>query len=710
MQQTEWGARDASLRNSGDTEFLIAVPSLHPAFLLRSSEGSEGQAKFFETVADDFRRAKALLARTPNWDERVIWRKDKHGRLINLFPDVARVHDFFRRAEGKLCAVDVETTGEQALACQLMCIGLACENGDALCIPVLSRGGAPYWTSGDWRRVFDCLRWFFGDVKTPKVFHNGPFDTAVLWAFGLTVFGWAEDTLAAHHVLDGELPHGLDYVASRYLEVPYWKAAVKGDVRWLLLDDEVLRSYNLRDCLATLRVLPPLLAELGRLELWELYREEVALYHEAVRWTLRGLFVDEKRRSALGAKLHKQKDEAIGHLQRIARSDTFNPASPMQLCEQLFEHLKFPIVKRTPKGNPSTDKDAMVLLAFRAKSPAQLDFLTYLVKWKRAAKFLSTWVEGLPILADGRLHVSWKLLPVTGRFSSSPNAQNWNNEIKALFCAEEGNDLVGADLDQAELRAMGYYAHDPELLHFYANGLNVHTINTTLLFGVRNPGQNTNDATEAFLTDAAPALHRVPYESLPMLSESQWKSARTLAKNFVFGHNYGAEAETLFNVIRSKRDDAGELLFANITLGEIEASKHTWEKLHPAIPAWWRSNMNAILKARCYRSPLSGRTRWFRAGFNRNEMLNFPIQEVVAAHMNRATLRIAPRLEDVTGARWGINSQVHDAIAAEVPQRHSAAVARIFTEELSRPFALPGYPEARFPPDTPKIAKYLNEV
>ncbi len=687
------------------------MPTLHPAFLLKSGDGSEGQAKFFETVVSDFRKALALQTRKANWDERCIWLKDKLGRKTQLFPTVKEVYDFCRRSQGRLIAIDVETTGEQPLACQLICIGMANDRGDAICVPILKCGGPQYWTSGDKRRVLECLRWLFADPKTHKVFHNGSFDTTVLWAHNLAIAGWTDDTMQAHHCVDAELPHGLAYVASRYLEIPYWKDDVKGDLRWLQLPDETLRSYNIRDCLATIRALPLLRAELKELDLEELYFEEIELCKEMVRATIRGIFVDQQRKDELGVTLRAQKETSLEFLVKSSGNSNFNPGSPAQLQPELFGRLKFPILKRTRTGKPSTDKDAMVLMTLHSKTEEQLTFLRHLVKWKKASKLLSTYVDGLPILGDGRLHVSWKLLPVTGRFSSSPNAQNWPPIVKRIFRASEGCKIVGADLSQAELRVIAYYANDAELLKAYDEGLNVHTVNTTLTFGVRNPNEDTNEATEGYLSDACPLYLGESYEDLPTLDSESWKVARTLAKNEVFGDNYGATAETLYNTIRAKRNpNTDELLFTDVTLSEIEAFKLKWETvLHPAIPAWWKTITRETTKRGHYRCPISGRIRFYRGGFKRNEMLNFPIQTAVGSFMNKRMLEMARYVRQVAGEEAGINIQIHDFVGVETPDKYVDEIKQIQRYCLRRPFALPGFPEAVLPPDEPKATVYLGK-
>ncbi len=718
---------------------MIAVPTLHPAFLLRSSEGSHGEARFRDTVVADLRKALQLRFRKPNWDESVIWERGDEGRLVNLFPSVDDVYSFCQQSEGTTIAVDVETTGEQSLDCQLICVGMASDNGRAICVPLLKQHGAPYWTGGEEWRVRELLGALLAHGPTHKVMHNGAFDSIVCWSHGLPIYGWTDDTMLAHHVVDGELPHGLAYVSSRYLELPYWKDDVKGDLRWLELPDETLRAYNLRDNLTTLRLLPILLAEVRKWQLERLYRQELELAQEMAGATIRGVEVDFERRDdptidtrelnekgkpnrdrgyplGLGPKLKVREQEALTELRRIAQNPTFNPASPMQLRPMIFERLGFPIVKRTRKGAPSTDKEAMVLLGLHAESEDQIGFLRNLVKWKKNNKMRTTWVEGLPILSDGRFHPTWKLLTVSGRMASSPNAQNWNATIQKIFKAGEGQKFVSVDLSQAELRGMAYYSGDPDLILAYEKGFNVHTINATLLFRVRNPGVDSNPQTEEYLTEAVPRILGVPYDSLPAAQEKQWKRIRRMAKNFVFGDNYGAIAETIYNILRSERDsETDEQLFPDLTLGETEALKIQWESIHPDIPRYWDTIHNHVTKQGYFREPLSGRIRFYRAGFKKNEIVNFPIQSLVASWMNENLLLIAKAVRELTEGLGGIVLQVHDSIVLEVPIRFVNECKKILVQTLSRPFDLitpigRSYKDAVLPADAPKEGFYLDEV
>lgn len=719
---------------------MLIIPSIHPAAVLRGQDTGT-TAKFRDTIVSDFRKAAALLNRLPSWEESAIWKRDGE-RWISLFPTVAEVADWFRRHRGQMMAVDTETTGAEPLDCQLICIGFATEDGDAINFPVLRQGGHSYWSGSDWERILPVIREALGASWWPKVLHNGAFDFLALWRHNLLLDGWTDDTMLMHHVDDGELPHSLAYVVSRYLELAYYKDDVKGDVKWLDLDDVTLRSYNLRDVLSTIRALPELRKEMLKWKLERLYRAEMALAKVMLRGTLKGLMVDLERRdslkpiqdqfkldkkgkptadpnpdwgypSGLGPRMEARRLEGLHELKCIANHPEFNPASPVQLRWLLYDKLQFPILKRTDAtGAPSTDKEAMVLLSIHASEGQQRSALKNLAKWRRADKILGTWIRGLRVLGDGRVHPSWKIHgTVSGRLSSSPNFQNFSKPIKRIFQAAPGSKFVGVDLSQAELRVMAYLSQDPELLRMYEGGLNVHTINATLLFQVRNPGVDTNAATEAYLTDMVPRLLGRAYSDLPLAPADKWNRIRRLAKNFVFACLYGAMPETIYDTLHSERDpETDEPMFPDLDLGLVEALKLTWEMFHPAITSFQTGLVAAVQMNGHYRSLISGRIRFFRGGFKRNEILNYPVQEMVAAHMERV-VEIAHYLDQATG--WGsvINSQVHDAVNAESEDRYVKVTSEIFSYVLNRPFAIPGICDnAILPADAATVGTHLDQV
>lgn len=539
------------------------------------------------------------------------------------------------------------------------------------------------------------------------------------------------NTMQAHHVIDAELPHSLGYCGTRHLDIRYWKDDVKGDEGWLQLDDQILRLYNLRDCLVCLRLLPIFSAELTKLKLWDLFDEEQRLASLMARATIRGLSVDFVRRDGgqelnkktgqyelikgLGPTLHEQMNLAFAQLQYIAGRSNFDPLKPTDVRALLYDRLTLPVVKLTPSGLPGTDKEAMTLLALAADNDWQRAAIKALADFRAAQKMLSTFVEGLPVLGDGALHVSWKLLTTSGRFASSPNAQNWSKKLKKIFKARNGFKYVGSDLSQAELRAIAYFAGDRRLLEMYSNGLNIHTVNLALSLRARPPlgHKDLDPATEQYIRQQMPLLlgPKANFSQLIEMNDNALKGARTLIKNDTFGRNYGAEEDTVFSVLRSKRDsDTNELLFPGLRRSEVEANGVMWRKLNVDIMTWWTTIQAQVKAQGHYKCPVSGRVRWFRAGHNRNEELNTPIQMCIASIMNKRMLEIQDVFDQETGGQALVVQQVHDAVNCEAPNGYEQRAAEVLNTILAQPVALPRYPQALFPPDPALVGSHLDQI
>jgi DNA polymerase I-like protein with 3'-5' exonuclease and polymerase domains len=546
---------------------VLIVPTLHPGMLFRS--GDEGFAKLEIAVREDMRKAKRLSTSVETWDESPIWEIDSVGRLRWLFPKVEDVGEFMApllqaMAENRYCPLsfDVETSGEHQLDCKLLCVGLGYIDPfetermgrpvRRVCnVPLLDPGGVPYWSPHDEWVIREYLRMMLTNPYITKRCHNGAFDTVVMWAQGIPVHGWREDTMQLHHCVDSELPQNLGFVGSRFTDGRYWKDDVKGGLGWLHMDAKTLRSYNLRDVLVTIDVHEPLIREAQQLGVVHVYEQEVKLAQLMARATIRGVYVDPERRDSealddkgkpvgLAPQLRIQSAESLAALRQIA-GPSFDPGKPVQLRWLLYDKLGLPVVKETKSGLPATDKEAFMLLDAVADADEQKAAIRSITKWRQAEKFMGTFVKGLDVLKDGRFHPSWKVLTTTGRLASSPNFQNLPGRVKKIFRSSPGYKLVGVDLSQAELRLIAYYANEKSLLEMYEKDINVHTVNASLLFKLQCPPEaadNINPQTEEYLRRAVVEQLGLPpgsYDSFPVVPKAKWKPVRTLAKNYEFG-------------------------------------------------------------------------------------------------------------------------------------------------------------------------------
>jgi DNA polymerase-1 len=167
----------------------------------------------------------------------------------------------------------------------------------------------------------------------------------------------------------------------------------------------------------------------------------------------------------------------------------FNLGSPKQIQEILYDRLNLPVLKKTPKGQPSTDESVLQELAVDYALPKLiLDF-------RSMSKLKSTYTDKLPQQVNdrtGRVHTSYhQAVAATGRLSSSdPNLQNIpirseeGRKIRQAFIAPPGYKIVAADYSQIELRIMAHLSGDAGLLAAFSQGVDIHSATAAEVFEV----------------------------------------------------------------------------------------------------------------------------------------------------------------------------------------------------------------------------------
>nr|WP_163504205.1 DNA polymerase I [Halomonas socia] len=401
--------------------------------------------------------------------------------------------DRLGRAE-RFC-FDLETTSLNYMEAEIVGVGLALEPGEAAYIPL----GHDYLDAPaqlDRAAVLAALKPLWEDPSKGKIGQNLKYDISVLANYQIDVVGPLADTMLASYVLNSTATrHDMDSLALKYLgekTIGFEEIAGKG-AKQLTFNQIALEQaapYACEDVDITLRLqheLRPRLEKEGRLAA-VLDDLELPLVPVLSRMERTGVALDTEQ-------LHTQSQmlaERIRQLEAEAfelAGREFNLSSPKQLGEILFEEQKIPVLKKTPKGAPSTAEAVLEELALDYPLPKVI------MQHRGLAKLKSTYTDKLPRLVNvttKRLHTSYhQAVTATGRLSSSdPNLQNIpirteeGRKIRQAFVARPGYRIVAADYSQIELRIMAHLSEDKGLLEAFAEGRDIHAATAAEVFGV----------------------------------------------------------------------------------------------------------------------------------------------------------------------------------------------------------------------------------
>ncbi len=397
-----------------------------------------------------------------------------------------------------LFAFDTETTSLRYSEAEVVGMSFAIECGEAAYLPLAhDYMGAPEQLDRD--RTLAKLKPLLEDPKRGKLGQNLKYDKNVLANHGICLEGIAEDTMLESYVLNSVATrHDMDSLALKYLgaktisfEDVAGRGAKKLTFNQVHLDQAA--EYAAEDADVALRlhqVLRPRLAETGRLK--TVYEEiDLPLIPVLSRIEQRGAMID-----AGTLKRHSQElAERMAELEKAAHEEageSFNLGSPKQLQAIFYDKMGLPVVKKTPKGAPSTAEPVLQELAHDHALPRLI------LEHRSLSKLKSTYTDTLPLLISprtGRVHTSYhQAVTATGRLSSSePNLQNipirseQGRRIRQAFIAPEGCKLVAADYSQIELRIMAHLSEDRGLLAAFEAGEDIHRATAAEVFGVHAP-------------------------------------------------------------------------------------------------------------------------------------------------------------------------------------------------------------------------------
>jgi uracil-DNA glycosylase family 4 len=536
-------------------------------------------------------------------------------------------------------------------------------------------------------RLMDMLKRVLEDERVRKTMQNGGYDHPVirkLW--GIKVASYTDDTLSMHHVLCPDETHTLAHLAARYTYARAWKPpkSLKGHAAHETFAELV--QYNARDVVVTSDARNAMESELLRKgNAHNVYKLDMKLMTQALDMQWNGMAIDYDAACKVGETYKEERDDALSRLRVAANDERFNPNSPEQLNHLLFERLGFPVTVWTDGGKsgikkPSTATNVIVTLPDCDVKRALLDF-------KNTEKTLRSYFDtkrgkvvpgaGMRVWADGRIHAAWKPFGTrTGRFTSSPNFQNWPKWMRSMVVAPKGRRIVGADYDQLELRVMAGLSNDATLIDKCMNAddarklepdCDPHSFVAQISFGVLY--------TNLLLKDPAHDKSNAKCKC----QTCQRKALRDLCKRVIYGLNYGAgDAKVLESIFEGGYN--GPPLNLEM-IGRIRSSIF---KAFPGIERWRDQQLIDAARDQAVFSPIMKRWRTFPLGdIPPTKAWNFPIQSAGGDIVNiRNTLFYEKYMHQIDPTALYL-AQVHDAVYYEVADEAGDEFEDALTEALT---------------------------
>ena len=554
--------------------------------------------------------------------------------------DQAALDEWLMQLEqAELFAFDTETTSLDYMEARVVGVSFAVEPGRAAYVPLAhDYPGAPPQLDRD--AVLARLRPLLEDERQGKLGQNLKYDASVLANHDIELRGIRFDTMLESYVLDSTgTRHDMDSLALKYLghkTTHFEDIAGKGakQVTFNQISLEEAGPYAAEDADITLRLhqvlWPRLEAESG---LCNVFTDiELPLVPVLSRIERRGALLSRELLEQQSGELGKRLEELQGRAHELA-GQTFNLGSPKQLGEVLFDKLELPVIKKTPKGAPSTAEEVLAELALDYPLPKLL------LEYRSLSKLKSTYTDKLPEMINprtGRVHTSYhQAVTATGRLSSSdPNLQNIpvrteeGRRIRQAFIAPEGYRIVAADYSQIELRIMAHLSGDAGLLRAFNEGQDVHRATASEVFEV----------------------------GLDQVSGDQ----RRKAKAINFGLIYGMSAFGLARQLHLGRNEAQEYI-------------DRYFERYPGVQAYM-DRTRALAKEQGYVETLFGRRLYLPEINARNKMrvqaaertaINAPMQGTAADIIKKAMLAVDDWLQQ-GDADARMIMQVHDELVFEV--------------------------------------------
>jgi len=545
---------------------------------------------------------------------------------------------------------DTETTGTDANLADLVGLSFSIKPGEGYYIPVPEdRAGA--------QAIVDEFRVVLQNENITKIGQNIKYDMLVFKWYDLQVKGKLFDTMLAHYLIDPDTRHNMDVLSENYLG--YTPISIttligaKGKNQGTMRDVPVIDvvDYAAEDADVTLQlanVFEPLLKEKNAIKLAE--EIENPLIYVLADIEKEGVKIDIDTLNAYSLELQTEITKAEQSVYEKAGLK-FNLASPKQLGEVLFDHLKLdPKAKKTKTGQYQTGEDVLTLLASKS------DIVQDILDFRQLQKLKSTYVDALPLLVNpktGRVHTSFnQAVAATGRLSSNnPNLQNIpirterGREVRKAFIArDEDHVLLSADYSQIELRIIAEISKEENMLDAFTKGIDIHTATAAKVYGI----------------------------SIEEVDSNQRRNAKAVN----FGIIYGQSAFGLSQNLNIPRKEAAEIIEQYFTQ-------------YPGIKRYMSDTMN-FARENGFVETIMGRRRYLRdinsanmtvRGYAERNAINAPIQGSAADLIKIAMINIHKDMKEQNlGSK--MTMQVHDELVFDVLKTEVEQMKAIITHRM----------------------------
>lgn len=553
---------------------------------------------------------------------------------------------------------DTETTSLDELSAEVVGLSFAIKPHEAYYVPMPAEKDRAM-------EVMERFRPFFESEHVIKIGQNIKYDLHILKNYGISLKGKGFDTMLAHYIIDADMRHGMDFLSANYLQ--YEPVSIetligkkgKNQLSMRNVDLEKIKEYAAEDADITLQLKQLFAPMLATANGEKLFAElEMPLVEVLCNMEREGVRINSVFLNDYSVELTKEITELEKRIYELSGL-TFNIASPKQLGEVLFDHLKLdPKAKKTKTGQYQTGEDVLQKLS-------EHEIVRYILEIRQLQKLRSTYVDALPELVNkktGRVHTSFnQAVAATGRLSSTaPNLQNIpirtdkGKEIRKAFISRNDDFvLLSADYSQIELRIIASIAEEENMIEAFSHGLDIHAATAAKVYGI-------------------------PLEEVT-------SAQRRNAKAVNFGIIYGQTPFGLSQSLGIARSEAGAIIDAYFVQ-------------YPKIKQYMDDTIN-FAREHGYVQTLMGRRRYLRdinsknftvRGFAERNAINAPIQGSAADMIKMAMINIHHKLQQSTDSikHSKMILQVHDELLFDVHRSEIDLMKSLVKTEMEKAMPL----------------------